>query len=110
MPGGGGAHPPGDRKPEVDFIAADLSSLAEIRRAAQEFMTRHSRLDVLVNNAGGFFMRRSETVDGLEMTFALNHLNYFLLTNLLLETIKASAPARIINVSSDAHRGAAQFR
>jgi NAD(P)-dependent dehydrogenase (short-subunit alcohol dehydrogenase family) len=59
-----------------------------------------------VNNAGGFFWKRHVTVDGLELTFALNHLNYFLLTNLLLETIKASAPARIINVSSDAHRGA----
>jgi retinol dehydrogenase 12 len=92
--------------PAVDFIAADLSSLGEIRRAAEEFLKRRKRLDVLVNNAGGFFMKRSETVDGLELTFALNHLNYFLLTNLLLETIKASAPARIVNVSSDAHRGA----
>jgi len=92
--------------PQVDFIAADLSSLGEIRRVAQEFMTEHSRLDVLVNNAGGFFMRRCETIDGIELTFAINHLNYFLLTRLLLETIKASAPARIINVSSDAHRGA----
>jgi NAD(P)-dependent dehydrogenase (short-subunit alcohol dehydrogenase family) len=91
---------------DVDFIAADLSSLSEIRRAAQEFQKRHARLDVLVNNAGGFFWKRVETVDGLEMSFALSHLGYFLLTNLLLETIKASAPARIINVSSDAHRGA----
>ena len=91
--------------PEVDFIAADLSSRAELQRATQEFRERQGRLDVLVNNAGGFFMRRSESVDGLEMNLALNHLNYFLLTNLLLETIKASAPARIINVSSDAHRG-----
>ena len=92
--------------PEVDFIAADLSSLVEIRRAAQEFLKRQRRLDVLVNNAGGFFWRRAETADGLERTFALNHLNYFLLTNLLLETLKASAPARIVSVSSDAHRGA----
>jgi len=92
--------------PQVDFIVADLSSLAEVRRAAQEFLNRHSRLDVLVNNTGGFFMKRSETVDGLEMTIALNHLSYFLLTNLLLETIKASTPARIVSVSSDAHRGA----
>ena len=92
--------------PEVDFIAADLSSLVEIRRTAQEFLKRQRRLDVLVNNAGGFFWRRAETADGLERTFALNHLNYFLLTNLLLETLKASAPARIVSVSSDAHRGA----
>ena len=91
---------------EVDFIAADLSLLDEMRRAAEEFVKRRRRLDVLVNNAGGFFMRRSETVDRLEQTLALNHLNYFLLTNLLLEMIQASAPARIINVSSDAHRGA----
>jgi NAD(P)-dependent dehydrogenase (short-subunit alcohol dehydrogenase family) len=91
--------------PEVDFVAADLSSLAEIRRAAEELLERHERLDVLVNNAGGFFMKRAETVDGLEQTFALNHLNYFLLTNLLLERIRASTPARIVCVSSDAHRG-----
>jgi NAD(P)-dependent dehydrogenase (short-subunit alcohol dehydrogenase family) len=91
---------------DIEFIAADLSSQAEVRRAAQEFLDRHEQLDVLVNNAGGFFWRRAETVDGLEMTMALNHLNYFLLTNLLLETIKASGPARIVNVSSDAHRGA----
>jgi NAD(P)-dependent dehydrogenase (short-subunit alcohol dehydrogenase family) len=91
--------------PRVDFIPADLSSRAEIRRAAQDFLERHTRLDVLVNNAGGFFMRRAESPDGLEMTFALNHLGYFLLTSLLLDTIQASTPARIVNVSSDAHRG-----
>ena len=92
--------------PQVDFIAADLSSQAEIRRAAEKFHERQRRLDVLVNNAGGFFWKRMETVDGLEMTLALNHLNYFLLTDLLLETLKASAPARIVCVASDAHRGA----
>jgi NAD(P)-dependent dehydrogenase (short-subunit alcohol dehydrogenase family) len=91
---------------EVDFIAADLSSQAEVRRAAEEFLRRQERLDVLVNNAGGFFWKRMETVDGLELTFALNHLSYFLLTGLLLERLKASAPARIVCVSSDAHRGA----
>jgi retinol dehydrogenase-12 len=90
----------------VDFIAADLSSQSEVRRAAQAFLERHAQLDVLVNNAGGFFWRRSESVDGLEMTLALNHLSYFLLTNLLLEAIKASPSARIVNVSSDAQRGA----
>ena len=66
---------------------------------------KYPRLDVLVNNAGGFFMAREESVDGIEMTWALNHLNYFLLTTLLLDHIKASAPARIICVSSDAHTG-----
>jgi retinol dehydrogenase 12 len=91
---------------ETDFIAADLSSLAEVRRAAEEFLRRQESLDVLVNNAGGFFWKRMETVDGLELTFALNHLSYFLLTDLLLERLKASAPSRIVCVSSDAHRGA----
>jgi len=61
---------------------------------------------VLVNNAGAFFLRRQESADGVEMTFALNHLNYFLLTYLLLDRLKASAPARIVNVASDSHRGA----
>ncbi len=90
----------------VGSIVADLSSLAEVRRAAAEFKAQHQRLDVLVNNAGAVFASRQETVDGYELTFALNHLAYFLLTNLLLDTLKASAPARIVNVSSDAHRGA----
>ncbi|MBI1258315.1 MAG: SDR family NAD(P)-dependent oxidoreductase [Chloroflexi bacterium] len=90
----------------VESIIADLSSMAEVRRAASEFKARHSRLDVLVNNAGAVFAQRQQTVDGYEMTFALNHLAYFLLTNLLLDTLKASAPARIVNVSSDVHKGA----
>ena len=89
----------------VDYLAADLSSQAQIRQLVEEFHKRYDRLDVLVNNAGAFYMRRQESVDQIEMTFALNHLNYFLLTNLLLDTIEASAPARIVNVSSDAHRG-----
>jgi retinol dehydrogenase-12 len=92
--------------PAVEFMVADLSAQKEIRQLAHQFKSRHQRLDVLVNNAGAIFLRRQETVDGLEMTFALNHLSYFLLTNLLLDTIKASAPARIVNVSSRAHRGA----
>lgn len=92
--------------PHIDYLLADLSSLAEVRGLAQEFSARHSRLDVLVNNAGAFFSRRLQTVDGLEMTFALNHLSYFLLTNLLLDTLKASAPARVVNVSSGAEAGA----
>jgi retinol dehydrogenase-12 len=90
----------------VDYLVADLSSQAEVRRLANDFLGRYDRLDVLVNNAGGFFMKRQESVDGIEMTFALNHLNYFLLTHLLLECVQASAPARIVNVSSNGHRGA----
>jgi NAD(P)-dependent dehydrogenase (short-subunit alcohol dehydrogenase family) len=89
--------------PAVEFMLADLSAQKEIRQLVQQFRSRYQRLDVLVNNAGAFFRRRQETVDGIEMTFALNHLGYFLLTNLLLDTIKASAPARIINVSSRSH-------
>ncbi len=61
--------------PRIEPLLADLSSMAEVRRLAAEFQTRYNRLDVLVNNAGAFFMRRQETVDGLEMTFALNHLS-----------------------------------
>jgi NAD(P)-dependent dehydrogenase (short-subunit alcohol dehydrogenase family) len=87
----------------VDSLLADLSSQQEVRRLADEFQSRYAHLHVLLNNAGGTFMTRQLSVDGIEMTFALNHLAYFLLTNLLLETMKASTPARIINVSSDAH-------
>jgi len=87
----------------VDSLLADLSSQQDVRRLANEFKSKYSRLHVLLNNAGAFFVKRQLSVDGIEMTFALNHLAYFLLTNLLLDTIKASAPARIINVSSDAH-------
>jgi NAD(P)-dependent dehydrogenase (short-subunit alcohol dehydrogenase family) len=89
----------------VDFLIADLSSQSEIRRLAAEFLGRYPRLDVLINNAGAMFDQRLETVDGIEMTWALNHLAYFLLTDLLLERLKASAPARIINVASGAHQG-----
>lgn len=87
----------------VEFIVDDLSTLAGIMHAATTFKQRHTRLHVLVNNAGALFFRRALTVDGYEMTFALNHLNYFLLTILLLDILKASAPARIVNVSSGAH-------
>ena len=89
--------------PQVEFLQADLSSQADIRRFAESFQRKYPRLNVLVNNAGGYFGRRVESVDGLEMTFALNHLGYFLLTNLLLDTLRAGAPARIVNVSSGAH-------
>jgi NAD(P)-dependent dehydrogenase (short-subunit alcohol dehydrogenase family) len=87
---------------DVDYLLADLSSQASIRKLAEDFKAKHSRLDVLINNAGGFFDKRKTTVDGLEYTFAFNHLAYFLLTDLLLDVLKASAPSRIINVSSAA--------
>jgi len=87
----------------VDSLLADLSSQQEVRRLADQFMSKYSHLHVLLNNAGAVFMQRQLSVDGIEMTFALNHLASFLLTDLLLDTIKASAPARIINVSSGAH-------
>src|SRR5512139_9872 len=80
--------------PAVEFMWADLSAQKEIRQLAWQFKSRYQRLDVLVNNAGAIFPQRLETVDGIEMTFALNYLAYFLLTNLLLDTLKASAPAR----------------
>ncbi len=89
----------------VDWLLADLSSQQDVRRLADEFKSKYSHLHVLLNNAGGTFSTRQFSMDGIEMTFALNHLAYFLLTNLLLDTMKASAPARIINVSSDAHSG-----
>lgn len=93
--------------PNVSALIADLSVQAQVRRAAEQFGARHDRLHVLVNNAGGvFFGRRRESADGIEMTFALNHLAPFLLTNLLLETLKASAPARVVTVASAAHAGA----
>lgn len=88
---------------EVDFLLADLSSQQSIRELAREFLARGQPLHVLVNNAGVFELRRSLTADGIETVFAVNHLGYFLLTNLLLERLKESAPARIVNVASDAH-------
>ena len=90
----------------VEYLLADLSYQAHIRDLAQQFKSRHQRLHVLLNNAGAIVLTRQQTGDGIERTFALNHLGYFLLTCLLLDTLKASAPARIVNVSSDAHRGA----
>ncbi len=80
----------------VDSLLADLSSQQDVRHLANEFKSKYSHLHVLLNNAGSVFLQRQLSVDGIEMTFALNHLAYFLLTNLLLGTIKAGAPARII--------------
>jgi retinol dehydrogenase-14 len=91
--------------PSTSFLLADLSSQAQIRLIARRFLDDHDHLDVLVNNAGGFNLRRSLTVDGLEKTFAVNHLAYFLLTNLLLQASLASPSARVVNVSSGSHYG-----
>lgn len=90
--------------PQVDILLADLSSMEEVRRLAQDFKQKYARLDVLVNNAGATFSKRQVTVDGLEATFALNHLSYFLLTSLLLDMLTASAPSRIVSVASDAQQ------
>jgi retinol dehydrogenase-14 len=90
----------------VSLMLADLSVQSEVRALAEEFRERHDRLDVLVNNAGLIQSRRTETPDGLELTLAVNHLAPFLLTNLLLDLLKQSAPSRIITVSSEARRGA----
>lgn len=89
----------------VDLLIADLSSLAEVRRVATEFQQKYSQLHVLIHNAGGVNHKRTITPDGFEATFALNYLAPFLLTELLLATLKASTPARIVNVSSAAHMG-----
>jgi retinol dehydrogenase 14 len=86
----------------IDAYAADASSQAEVRRLAGEMLDAYPRLDVLVNNVGGFWATRRVTADGLEHTFAVNHLAGFLLTDLLLERLKASAPARVVTVSSGA--------
>ena len=88
--------------PAVEAFVADLSSLAEVRRLAAAVLDAYPRLDVLVNNVGGFWAHRHLTADGLEHTFALNHLAPFLLTNLLLDRLKASVPARVVTVSSGA--------
>lgn len=88
----------------VHFLHADLGSQQQIRRAAAEFLATGKPLHVLINNAGLGNTKRLVTEDGIEMVFAVNHLAYFLLTMLLLERIKQSAPARIVNVASEAHR------
>ncbi len=92
--------------PNVDLLLADLSSQAEVRRLAEEFKSRYSHLHVLINNAGVALSKRSVTVDGIETVFAVNYLAPFLLTNLLLDVLKASAPARVVNVAGDYHRKA----
>jgi len=90
----------------LELMLADMSSQDSVRRLASDFKARHEMLHLLVNNAGVYLTRRITTADGLESTFAINHLGPFLLTSLLLDLLKASAPSRIVNVSSDAHNGA----
>jgi len=92
--------------PAVALLLVDFGSQRSIRALAAAFRARYKQLHVLINNAGAIYGARTLSEDGLELTFAVNHIGYFLLTNLLLDMIKSSAPARIINVSSDAHRRA----
>jgi NAD(P)-dependent dehydrogenase (short-subunit alcohol dehydrogenase family) len=91
------------KKVGAEPLEADFSSLDEVRRLAELLLARHDRIDVLVNNAGLVAGRRSLTADGYETTFAVNHLAPFLLTNLLLDRMRTSAPARVVTTSSDAH-------
>ena len=94
----------------VSYLLADLSSLMDVRKLAGEFKDKYKKLDVLLNNAGAVFLRRHVSVDGYEISVALNHLNYFLLTNLLLDMIKVGPSGRIVNVASRGHyRGHVDF-
>ena len=91
---------------DVDVFEADLSSQASVRRLAADLLERYDRIQVLINNAGAINRERRITEDGVELTWAVNHLAPFLLTTLLLDRLRASAPARVITTSSGAHRGA----
>jgi retinol dehydrogenase-14 len=93
------------RAPMPEVVIADLSSQRSIREAAEDVRARYPKVHVLINNAGVIPQQRETTVDGLEMQFAVNHLAYFLLTNLLLDRLTAAAPARVVNVASGAHQG-----
>lgn len=93
------------KAPPAEVVTADLSSQRSIREAAETVHGRYPRIHVLINNAGVIPRRRETTVDGLEMQFAVNHLAYFLLANLLLDRLVAGAPARVVSVSSGAHQG-----
>ena len=101
--------------PATDWVVADLVSLEETRRAAAEIRDRHDRLDVLINNAGGFFARRQESAEGIELSLALNHLSPFVLTSELLPLLRGAAEAggvpgaRVVNVASSAHRSGVRW-
>lgn len=95
----------GDIRGKVEVMELDLASLASVRRFAEAFLAEYTRLDGLVNNAGVMHSPEGRTKDGFETQFGINYLGHFLLTELLLDTLKASAPARIVNVSSVAHAG-----
>ena len=95
---------------DVRYLLADLSSQGDVRRLAGQVKQQMPRMDVLVNNAGAIFLSNRRSVDGIEMTFALNHLGYFMLTTLLLDLLKDSTPARVVNVSSSSHFSAGKFR
>lgn len=88
----------------VDIILCDFSSQDDIRRAANEIISKYEKIDLLINNHGFVAAKYNETIEGLEETFGVNHIGYFLFTNLLLDNIKAAGKARIINVASDAHK------
>jgi NAD(P)-dependent dehydrogenase (short-subunit alcohol dehydrogenase family) len=90
----------------VELLLADLSSQASIRQLAQEFNSKYAELNVLVNNAGTYRTRRTLSVDGIEIHFAVNYLAPFLLTNILLEALKAGAPSRVVNLAGIYHRKA----
>jgi len=90
----------------AELVPLDLASFSSVRALADDLLARHPRIDVLVNNAGVVSSRRSETIEGFELTFGVNHLGHFLLTTLLLDRLRRSAPSRIITVASGAHRAA----
>jgi NAD(P)-dependent dehydrogenase (short-subunit alcohol dehydrogenase family) len=94
------------KNPAVEFVRADFSSLEEVRQLAVTLMQRAPRIDVLINNAGGIFGKRTLSKDGYEMTFAVNHLAPFLLTHLLIDALKRGRSSRIVTTASNAHRGA----
>jgi len=94
---------------DIDYLFCDLSSLQSVKDCSQAFRSSHSRLDVLINNAGTWEKKRILSKDGIELTFAVNHLAHFLLTNLLLDLLKASAPSRVISVTSGLHGGTIDF-
>ena len=96
----------GEGRVLVEAVACDFSSISSIRAAAAIIKQRTDRIDVLLNNAGAVNMERSKSADGLELTFAVNHIGYFVFTDELLDLIKLSAPSRVVNVASDAHKAA----